>query len=556
MTTKPKGKSLRAIDLYSGVGGWSLGLRLAGIEVVASYERWGIANETNFKNNHHQAQTVDIRRLELDDLPTDIDIVVGSPPCTQFSFSNRGGSGDLKDGLKDVIKFLEIVEHVRPKVWAMENVPRMAMIIEKESRKRGALHRFQSLGINSRVLNLAEFGVPQRRMRCIAGNFDFDLLDSYRETTPRLTLGQIVEALRKKKLVDPIFGVEIASNELTDHIPEEPLNDEEVRINRAAKTTHTVYNAMSFPDRKDRPVRTITATCTRVSRESIVIDCPEQPGEYRRLTVRERASLQGFPLSFQFYAESYSHKLRMIGNAIPPAFTYHLAHAMVGTRAEKVRALKVVGNELRHTVPLAKSAPLDRAGARFPLKRRFKFAIPSLQLKSGVRFEISNRVDVEPVAWGVDFYFGTSKSIVSLRLDDHLRARLLERMSRDLRTGVDSALEALLGFLSGASFGDMQRIWSHRGPGATTPFMLLDQLDEAGATLALIFTKHESYTLSALHDAIQEEHGAGYANHLPGVKKLTRNSALIVAGLLVGSTANIYLEGNGIQRTRRIKSAA
>lgn len=94
---------LRAIDLYSGVGGWSLGLRLAGIDIVASYERWGPANETNFKNNAHQAQTVDIRRLSFDDLPDDIDIVVGSPPCTQFSFSNRGGSGNLDDGLEDTL---------------------------------------------------------------------------------------------------------------------------------------------------------------------------------------------------------------------------------------------------------------------------------------------------------------------------------------------------------------------------------------------------------------------------------------------------------------------
>ena len=75
-STKPV-RRLRAIDLYSGVGGWSFGLRLADIDVVASYDRSGPANETNFKNNHHQAQTVDIRRLDLTDLPRNIDVVVG-----------------------------------------------------------------------------------------------------------------------------------------------------------------------------------------------------------------------------------------------------------------------------------------------------------------------------------------------------------------------------------------------------------------------------------------------------------------------------------------------
>src|SRR5690242_8667000 len=110
-------KNLRAIDFYSGVGGWGLGLRLAGIDLVASYDLSGAANETNFKNNHHRAETVDIRRLRLAELPSSIDIIVGSPPCTQFSYSNRGGGGNIEDGLKDIIKFLSIVDHVRPRFW-------------------------------------------------------------------------------------------------------------------------------------------------------------------------------------------------------------------------------------------------------------------------------------------------------------------------------------------------------------------------------------------------------------------------------------------------------
>src|SRR3546814_1505424 len=67
----------RAIDLYSGVGGWSLDLRLAGIDVIDSYEPWGPANETNFKNNPHQAQTAALRRMSLAELPSDIDVAAG-----------------------------------------------------------------------------------------------------------------------------------------------------------------------------------------------------------------------------------------------------------------------------------------------------------------------------------------------------------------------------------------------------------------------------------------------------------------------------------------------
>src|SRR3546814_14375709 len=86
----------RAIDLYSGVGGWSLGLRLAGIDVIASYEHWGPANETNFKNNLHQAQTVDSRRLSLEHLPSAIHVADGSRPEERREGKEGGGRGSSR----------------------------------------------------------------------------------------------------------------------------------------------------------------------------------------------------------------------------------------------------------------------------------------------------------------------------------------------------------------------------------------------------------------------------------------------------------------------------
>lgn len=560
MTTKKRNKSgqktLRAIDLYSGVGGWALGLRLAGIDVVSSYERWGVANETNFKNNHHQAQTVDIRRLELADLPSDIDIVVGSPPCTQFSYSNRGGSGDLVDGLKDVIQFLSIVEHLKPKFWAMENVPRMAKIIEGELKKGGALHRYSKLGMKTHVVNMADFGVPQRRLRCIAGNFNFELLQSYRAQTTPLTLGDVIKALASEVVTDPLFGMSISRHDLRDHVEETPLNEEEIRINRAAKMTHTVYNAMSFPDQLNRPVRTITATCTRVSRESVVIENIENPSQIRRLTIRERASLQGFPIAFQFYAEHYSDKMAMVGNAIPPAFTYYLAHALKETPEGSVPKLSSVGARMTHPSPPATDARPDRAGSRYSAHRRFRFAIPSLQLKSGVRFELSNRISDKPISWKVDFYFGTSKSIINLNLDAKVLSHLLQLLPTDVTERYASTLQELHNFLKTAELGDMQRIWSHSGPGVTTPFMLLDQLDAIGSSLTALLKDKEFLAQWAVGEVISAHYGYEAARRLPGLKKLARNAPLILAGLLVGCTANSYLESFQSNERSALKKGA
>ncbi|MER8942881.1 DNA cytosine methyltransferase [Mesorhizobium sp. M0915] len=531
---------MRAIDLYSGVGGWSLGLRLAGIEVVTSYERWGPANETNFKNNLHQAQTVDIRRLTFTELPKDIDIVVGSPPCTQFSFSNRGGSGDIDDGLEDIIRFLSIVNHLRPKVWAMENVPRVAPIIRRELLEGGRLHQFAHLGLEPHVVNMEDFGVPQRRRRCIAGNFDFSLLKSYAEGIPKHTLGEVVAALAADPVFDPIFGLTMSQAALVDHDAEESLNAEEVRINRAAKVTHPVYNAMPFPDPLNRSVRTITATCTRVSRESIIIESPGAPNTFRRLTVRERASLQGFPITFQFYGSSHSQKLRMIGNAIPPAFSFLVAQAFLGCKSQKLPTLEVAAADLTApTPPPIRTAP-DQPGATYPLNRNFRFAITSLRLKSGVRFELVNMVDAERAHWKVAFWFGTSKSIQTLPLDEHQYRDLSGGMPAEATQACAAPLERLVAFIRRADVSNMQTLWSHRGPGETRAFMLLDELNEIGSLVKTALGPHDEAAQAAVMTAIARAFNDN-AEDIPGVPKLVRNAPLILAGLLVGSLANVEL---------------
>jgi DNA (cytosine-5)-methyltransferase 1 len=547
-------KKPRAIDLYSGVGGWSLGLRLSDVDVVASYELWGPANETNFKNNAHQAQTVDIRRLSLEDLPADIDIVVGSPPCTQFSFSNRGGGGDLADGLEDIIRFLRIVEHLKPRLWAMENVPRVAKILDSELKAGGVLEEFAHIGCVAHVVDMAEYGIPQRRRRCIAGNFDIERLRSFRSGTRPRTLGDIVSALANDPVVDPLYGVEVPRGELVDHVQEDMLNAEEVRINRANKMTHTVYNAMPFPDPLGRSVRTITATCTRVSRESIVIAVPNHSNDYRRLTLRERASLQGFPITFQFYGANYGQKLRMIGNAVPPAFAYLMGHVLQENQARSILPLNEVGKNLKRPEPSPIETPADRAGARYPSDRTFKFAVPSLQLKSGVRFELANDCSYDVVRWRIAFYFGTSKAIQTVSMGMGSARYLAGQMSPAMKEATAGGISEAECFIKAADIPNMQAVWAHQGPGGTRAFMVLDKLDEIGTSLVDVISCHVEEARLLVEMAIQHGHGQQAAS-LPGLAKLARNAAIILAGLLIGSAVNPLLDAHADRspiRTKRI----
>jgi DNA (cytosine-5)-methyltransferase 1 len=153
---RKKRNLLKAIDLYAGIGGWSLGLRMAGVEVVASYEWWPHANATNSLNNGHASVEMDLRLADPSSFNF-VDVIVGSPPCTHFSLANRGGKGNIREGLKDVEKFLEIVDHVKPRFWAMENVPRLASILQSEFNQGGVLHRFAHLDPTVAIVDASEW---------------------------------------------------------------------------------------------------------------------------------------------------------------------------------------------------------------------------------------------------------------------------------------------------------------------------------------------------------------------------------------------------------------
>jgi DNA (cytosine-5)-methyltransferase 1 len=464
---------LRVLDLYAGVGGWSVGFKLAGFEIVKSYEWWKPAADTHRANTLSEVEVRDIRNLDLSTLPDDIDIVIGSPPCTQFSYSNRGGSGNLADGLVDIEQFLRVVAFIKPKAWAFENVPRVKSVLEREISLGGALEKYHKLFSDAQVqiFDIGDFGVPQRRKRCIAGNFDFDRLRSYSPVTADITLGQVVNRLHER--VEPIYK-KTQFDEIADNQPEEPLNWEEERFNRDMKTAHPVYNGMPFPDPLDRTSRTVTATCTRVSRESLVIWDDALKG-YRRLSVRERSSLQSFPAGFQFLGKSHAQKLKMIGNAIPPVFTYLIGEAMKGTPVDKLTLPQNLdGNSI-----LAKAAPVctlpDKAGKSYPVSRRFRFSIPNLRFKSGTRFELSNIES--PQNWEIAFNFGDSKRIHRRVFTLDRVNEVSERISKRVNQHLMSTSKRIDEWFQLSDLSSLQTTWSHREQGMH-PFSFLDELGE------------------------------------------------------------------------------
>ena len=533
-------RNYKAIDFYSGIGGWTLGLKFAGINVTDSYEWWDQANNThlaNLKNNTHQS---DIRELSISNLPNKVDIVVGSPPCTQFSYSNRGGSGDIEDGLKDIKKFLDIVKKIKPKFWAMENVPRVEKVLQKEILPNGKLYKYRNI-INAsmiEVYDFSEFGLPQKRKRCIAGNFDHELLKSYKEKCKLKNLGTVINSFDKKTVKDCNFNISISSNALTDNEKEEKLSKEELRFNKSSKTHHAVYNDMSFPDSFDKPVRTITATCTRVSRESVII---KDEKKYRRLTVRERSSLQGFPISYQFFGNSYSAKLKMIGNAIPPVFTYYLANSMIGTQPENLVLLENIKHSFSFSKENGNITTPETAGKSYPENRSFRFAIPNLRFKSGTRFELNNKnKNKGKIKWAIYFYFGDSKRILELNLNLETQKKVLNFLKSRDKNYLKQVNKIISNKYSNINFINLQKIWTGREKG-DHPFNLLDCLGKDALSLIKILEKIEKEFFDNFVRSNLTRIDKNTKKPI-GITKLEKYSREITAGIILGCVFNLSKE--------------
>lgn len=530
---------MKAIDLYSGIGGWTLGLRAAGIETVASYEWWTPANTTHERNLGAHTHEVDIRALPLEALPSGIDVVVGSPPCTQFSYANRGGNGDIADGLRDIAKFLEVVEHLSPRYWAMENVPRVAQVLDMELGPTGSLRRFAHLFDVIEVVDASDFGLPQRRRRMVAGRFPSTLLRSYTCHLHAPSLGDVVRALTMSVVHDPCWGFDVPLPEVTELEREPSLTLEEERMNRESKEHHPVYNRMAFPDPLDRTARTVTATCTRVSRESIVISDDRTDG-VRRLSVRERACLQGFPISFQFYGKSHSDKLKMIGNAIPPVLTYYLGCAMQGIQAEAiVPALNLGVVAPMPSVAAPRTVP-EASKGKHGANRRFRAAIPGLRFGSGTRFELANQFPNDRAIWNVRFYHGSSKDVRMIHPDSRVWDAVAQSGLRVELSAVRSQLSnSLTPTLRGMTSVGVQQAWVAGQSDGMHPHLLVDQLGAAAAVVESMLPPEFELVageglLGVLHTLAAEPSPLERSRS----DKLIGNARSITAGLLVAAWFN------------------
>ena len=302
------------IDLFSGAGGLSCGLAMAGFTPVGSVEIMPEAVETykqnfiNYKNFSESVETRDIRdNFVKKDLYESISnkhihLIVGGFPCQGFSLSGNRVVTDERNNL--YLEMLKIVDTIRPEFIVMENVEGLRSMLNGKIEQK-IISDYKKIGysINLTILNSADYGVSQIRRRLIfignrinAKNYHPKPLlskDNYK------TLGEELNRflnIPENKFINHTF------TKHTDHMIQRLKNVPE------GQSLYGNYSDSWKKSPWNKP------SCTIKENHGGVNIHPLLP---RVLTPRELAALQSFPDDFIFYGPK-KWQLVQIGNAVPP----------------------------------------------------------------------------------------------------------------------------------------------------------------------------------------------------------------------------------------------
>ncbi|MBE9515086.1 MAG: DNA cytosine methyltransferase [Chloroflexi bacterium] len=168
---------VRALSLFTGAGGLDIGFHDAGFDIVSMVEidpKFVASLKANIGSERYFQDAQLICADIVDFQPSsdlNVDLVVGGPPCQPFSAAGRRAAGapGLNDPRADLFKeFIRIVSAVQPKAFVFENVYGLTGVQAGQA-WRSVLRAFEGLGyrISSRILDAADYGVPQHRERLI-----------------------------------------------------------------------------------------------------------------------------------------------------------------------------------------------------------------------------------------------------------------------------------------------------------------------------------------------------------------------------------------------------
>lgn len=304
----------RVVSLFSGAGGLDLGFKLAGFQLAWANDFDKDAVETYRANIDDHCVCADISEVSDHDIP-DCDIMIGGFPCQGFSMANTKRNA-LDKRNKLYLQYIRILKAKKPMFFVAENVKGILTLGKGEVIK-AIVSDFAEAGyrVVYQLLNAADYGVPQTRQRVIIVGVRNDL-------DVEFTYPQPTNSKEGKNGLPRWISVQEAIKDIPD--PDGPDADS-VPNNEYSqyKVKPRNYTGHRITD-PDKPSPTILA---RGNGGGGVVAIPHYNG-LRRMTVRESATVQTFPLDFRFCG-SRGSCYRQIGNAVPVLLAQKIAEQLM-----------------------------------------------------------------------------------------------------------------------------------------------------------------------------------------------------------------------------------
>jgi DNA (cytosine-5)-methyltransferase 1 len=299
---------MKIVSLFSGAGGLDLGFKMAGHDIIWANDLYSDAVETYKANLGDHIICKDIFSVDESEVP-DCDVIIGGFPCQGFSVANT--KRNINDERNQLYKqLMRVISAKQPKFFLAENVKGIFSLAKGEVLKM-ILSDFTSMGykVQARVLNAADYGVPQLRQRVFFIGVRDDVKCSIDYPAPTHNSDGSY-GLSKWISVGDALSV-LPDPDKPNSIPNHDYSKYKLRFN--GYLGHRTIDPL-------KPAPTVTARGD--DKGGVVV--LHHPSNTRRMSCRELATVQSFPTDYAF-AGNRSSVYRQIGNAVPPLLAYAVA---------------------------------------------------------------------------------------------------------------------------------------------------------------------------------------------------------------------------------------
>ena len=333
---------MEIIDLFSGIGGLSLGFEQAGFEVISAIDMWPDAIKTyNHNRKEKVGQVVTVEEFNESILPTllkkhKVTGIIGGPPCQGFSTVGQRIIEDPRNKL--YLEFYKAVKMAKPDFFLIENVKGLTTL-NKGAFVQDILDRFGKKGlgytISYKLVNAANYGVPQNRIRVIFVGIRGKKFEFPEEFPYILTAKDGISDLNGKEGEYCCKPENDFQKEMRGKM-KKPLNHE--FTNHSEQTVSIISKIPDGGNIRDLPaeywsVRKYNKAFERMGtfKPSNTIDTGHRNyfhySENRIPTARESARIQSFPDDFEILGTRGS-QYKQIGNAVPPMLAKVIAEQL------------------------------------------------------------------------------------------------------------------------------------------------------------------------------------------------------------------------------------